>query len=627
MAQPIFGIEEFPDDDLLWRVVLFGGISRNARVPSEPVIEALLASIPSANIDPLGKDAMQSFAIYIAKIGVGQLPYVSIGSVWHRQKPMAVQIPNFHHIKKEIDTSRARFVSVGDLVMKHNVIPKSHYAFDKLLTAAATTQMVAIEIKGDPWAILIPVSELVRFYYAPSSRLAQALFWGEYAKSINEDKCGQLNDGPYRVHLRKWISDSDAWTLARFHSSEGMQEQVRHLYQGLQNHCVRSDSAYPKSFRGFQCGFPFSGTTRIEAIHVPLPCSRAGTDRALILKLLRCSAPFPFDQLLCDRDNRNLKGKNSGEEDLEPGWRRKIEQEDQNLDEWGNPIEEKLHSDSEPDRGTPSLQIDIRENRFADLDGKRLLKEEPERQKFRSAPMVGGNGPPLHGFGTGSGVWSGADRKRAEINTSRPGTADKPMLPPSLNTFFSAMRALSSDKFFSVRYVSAISEALELTSNDTSIGFPNYDPAKRKKIKWARTLCDGKFRSRQVVVAEVKAGSGYCYVLEAERRHDHEKLSILVVAAENYAQLTGTEVHSILLGSACKGRWLTATEMTELRRATTTHQQIASAAALADRIRRKACEVLGLPHPKMERKKAGAPNAADNQKTMAQITGEVIKEA
>src|SRR6202051_3456350 len=33
-----------------------------------------------------------------------------------------------------------------------------------------------------------PAAEIIRFYYGPSTRLAQALFWGEYHNMFNADR-------------------------------------------------------------------------------------------------------------------------------------------------------------------------------------------------------------------------------------------------------------------------------------------------------------------------------------------------------------------------------------------------------------------------------------------------------
>jgi hypothetical protein len=50
---------------------------------------------------------------------------------------------------------------------------------------------------------MIPTAEIIRFYYAPSTRLAQALFWGEYSEMFNAERPGSVrgvlsNEHPYR---------------------------------------------------------------------------------------------------------------------------------------------------------------------------------------------------------------------------------------------------------------------------------------------------------------------------------------------------------------------------------------------------------------------------------------------
>ena len=44
------------------------------------------------------------------------------------------------------------------------------------------------EQDGDSFAVMIPTAEIIRFYYAPSTRLAQALFWGEYGEAFNAER-------------------------------------------------------------------------------------------------------------------------------------------------------------------------------------------------------------------------------------------------------------------------------------------------------------------------------------------------------------------------------------------------------------------------------------------------------
>lgn len=590
--QPTNGIDEFNKDDMFWRVVLFGGVSFNPAVPSEPYIEVLLASLPDGVDDPYSSGAMRNFSTRQARIGVGQLPYVTIGSVWHRGRPQPTNSAAAHHICLHLDTRRIRYVSLSEL---STVIPKERYAFGGNWPFAATTQFAAIEVNGDPYAVLIPVIELIRFYYASSTRLSQALFWGEYAKSINSQRCGQIVDGPYRVHLRKWMRDSDAWILARFHASKEMQEEVKRLYKGMQFASANGMTAYPAPFRDMKCGFPFLGMTTIEAVHVPLPNQSGHSKRVLLLRLLRCSAPFPFDQLLCDRDNRNLKGVDSGEDELETGWRRRIDLEDKHLDEWGNDPTVNLHSDGEPLAGLSPLEIAIREDRFSFLDGKQLLKEQPERQRYRTAPMVGGQALDLTGFGTGSGIWSSATRKPAEVNVKQSEKVNTQTLEVSLTTFFEAMRLIGTKGQFKIRYVSRIANPLLFSERNAAVGFPTIDPRQwNKPINWARAKTGKSWRARQVVVAEVRTDAGVCYVLEGQRVKSHDKLSVLIIADLNFRELSRDRLGAFLLDCAIKNGWLSADKMPEYRRATTPHKGITSADTLATRIERKICEVMGI---------------------------------
>jgi hypothetical protein len=45
-------IEEFPDDDLLWRIERLGGVSYNVSVPSDPFIDVCLAQLPPGERNP-----------------------------------------------------------------------------------------------------------------------------------------------------------------------------------------------------------------------------------------------------------------------------------------------------------------------------------------------------------------------------------------------------------------------------------------------------------------------------------------------------------------------------------------------------------------------------------------------
>ena len=45
MAEPVYGIDDFPDDDSLWRVEWIGGVGYNTSVPSDPRITVCLTGV------------------------------------------------------------------------------------------------------------------------------------------------------------------------------------------------------------------------------------------------------------------------------------------------------------------------------------------------------------------------------------------------------------------------------------------------------------------------------------------------------------------------------------------------------------------------------------------------------
>jgi hypothetical protein len=50
---PVYAIDEFPDDELPWRIEWIGGVGYNTSVPSDPRIDVCLAQLPLGEMNPL----------------------------------------------------------------------------------------------------------------------------------------------------------------------------------------------------------------------------------------------------------------------------------------------------------------------------------------------------------------------------------------------------------------------------------------------------------------------------------------------------------------------------------------------------------------------------------------------
>jgi hypothetical protein len=239
-------------------------------VPSDPLIDVCLARLPDGETYPLSERSRSCQTKRTVKISIGLLPYISIASVWRKRQPAATDLDTYRH-RLHIDTSSCRTVALGELATSANAIPRRSYLFGASWRYVRRTLLVAVEEDGDPYGVMVPTAEIIRFYYAPSTRLAQALFWGEYKEAFNVEQSGIFEEGVVRIHLRRWLEDQDAWTLARYICSPVMQREASKLYGSLQLHQLNSTSVISEPDQALPCGFPFEGPTAVQGMFLRLP--------------------------------------------------------------------------------------------------------------------------------------------------------------------------------------------------------------------------------------------------------------------------------------------------------------------------------------------------------------------
>jgi hypothetical protein len=167
--------------------------------------------------------------------------------------------------------------------------------------------------------------------------------------------------------------------------------------------------------------------------------------RWLILQLERCSAPFPFDRVVVERDNDSARGENAEDENLMPAWS-KVGESESEVEKLAPDI---FQSNEEPQRGLEPLRIELIEDRFEDLSSKTLVKDEKIVQRYRFLPMKTAASHRLTGLGTGQGTWGTSDLQLTKLTTvqSLPQKRrEVPVLPASLETFVQAIELLGKQR-------------------------------------------------------------------------------------------------------------------------------------------------------------------------------------
>ena len=95
--------------------------------------------------------------------------------MWQKRQPVVTDLAAYRH-RLRIDTTSSRMLALGDLTSSHNAILRSNYLFGPSWSHVRRTLLIALEHDGDPYAVMVPTAEIIRFYYGPSTRFAQALF-------------------------------------------------------------------------------------------------------------------------------------------------------------------------------------------------------------------------------------------------------------------------------------------------------------------------------------------------------------------------------------------------------------------------------------------------------------------
>jgi hypothetical protein len=533
------GIKEFPSDNRYWRVDWFGAIQPNPKLPREPVLQVVITPFKTPDISalPPNKLASASSGLMDYKeqqticIGTGQLPAVCVGSIWRNsecQQQLAGQLTEF----KGLEISKHTTQVLNASAKEHNqyIIPYTHYKFGK---AGYLSKMVAIDYGGDPYGILIPMAELVRFYYAVSTDLADVIFSGDLKHNLHavlnmEHTWSEPEEQREVIGLRQRFSDQDGWILARILNSPEAWSGATAVHDAMLKSRVNGVAAHIES------NFPFAGSTNLSARCKMLPTADLNKWRYLVLSLVRCSAAFPFRHLTVYRDNDNNRakdGEDKPDNEKKPGWGgpRVIPGQQ------GKPFQ----SQQAPNKNAATEIFNLPTDRFGDIAGKEPDKPTKEQCEYRSATIVR---PPVDTNQLSSAQGDNAD---STVGTGRLNSTYEraKALPASFDTFIKAIEHLNTYEGFSAK----IREPDELT---------RYIPLTKPEgyRQWSY-LDSARSLKRRVLIADIQSNNNYLTAIEFEQR-PNEKYQMGIVTYLVPQKADSISLHRILTQlTGVKGVW------------------------------------------------------------------------
>lgn len=544
---PVIQIKEFPNDGRVWRIDWFGAVRKNDNVPTEPTIDVYLRPVSVTDKTSIADFGWLNKERICCTIGVGQLPVLTIGSLWKNGKLLDYQVivpSNLPNVNIAEDS--VRLIEAAHKDQTGYIINKAAFDIGGFKNGLSA-RCLAIESDGDPYSIIIPVAEVIRFYYAISTNLAKIAFLGSYETNFDQiigERCGfDSKTKILIIHLRQWLYDNEGWVLGRILRDKNAQQGFFQIHRSLVKQSVgKYHQPMPET------NFPFQGKTDWAARC--LSFTSGGKVRTLILELLRCTAPFPFSNLVVIRDNDGRQA--SPETDL-PESNKRPYLRNQGLK---SGTSKKLHSIEEPVQNMKRMVIDYVKERFGDLWNKELIKPEKEFCNYRKTDLL--FLPPSESttaLGTGDGT-SGQSKTTPisiSINVGKEtDIAQKPRshsrseaLPATFENMMAAVRYLSEnyqDKGVTAKVWPTL--YMPLTSNRSS---------QWSYLDTFATTTNLVKTPRRVLIAELNIDNMLFWLVEFEQRESESLTAAMIYGASS---MKAEEIKKILhLLARSKGIW------------------------------------------------------------------------
>lgn len=291
-------------DVQIWRLDWFGECAYpgSVRRYAQPSIRVSLSSLrcdPSDHVALISPDGTDHQHQHETWVPTAALPMLAIGDLWQNGHPIGspdYQVESFKNL--HINSDSASFVKAGLAIEEHFLLPLSHHPWHRLYTQSYCVALTLDEQRR----LLVPCIELIRFYFGSSSNFLQKLFTEHLTpEALWSSK--HLNPSNRHLHLvlANHLSGASATDIGRIAESKLAWRAAAGIYTSCQKASATGHPAYPYT------GFPFEGTTDLEASGIWLPFGAQERATFLVYRLRSCSHPFPFQSLSYEAGDRKVR--------------------------------------------------------------------------------------------------------------------------------------------------------------------------------------------------------------------------------------------------------------------------------------------------------------------------------
>lgn len=546
----------FPRDNRLWKVNWLANVTINPLVKSEPTIIVFLTRLKASVSDSIDLSNPNNFDKTYKEvvIGVGHLSLVNIDSVWQNGIKVKESIQT-HKYELKVDTSFAKPISFSEKTIvgdKRLLTPFQYPTGSAAYNKIKDSPIIAIPYDGDPYGLLIPAIEIIRFYHLMSSPMARAVFYGVFNRLTTDVPCFYTQTKQAVFMLNWGVGENNVWNIARYLSSDLTKQRVADIHDWVVLNSINKFEQ--KSHSTF---FPFDGETKLQFEGTKIK-DEDGNERYFCTKLKQCSGKFLFDSVLAYVMKSYISKEDYEEELANPTvyWPLYTDK----------PASE-LSSSEEPSKKHLTMQFIDHDYRFTDLEFKTKEIQTSKRSSVMSAITLYDSKNNGKEISTAEGTYGASDKRKADIGTDLDPKNSPLPVPDRLTLIISVLAYLRSQDGISVK-------TLAISLPDKYVDVEGYNQVNiwpylgetivgcfkvgNQKNKWVELDLGTEIKSRGIIIAEVSFKSKILYLMELEQYQNsstENNCSLRIQFKRDYSEIKNDELYNFVYRCGLQQRW------------------------------------------------------------------------
>ena len=240
--------------------------------------------------DQLGRRQLVSFA-------VGDLPGLTIGTLYRDGRPESRGKSLLTTRTFRLDFNQQLVFRLGETPERQAapVLPEEAYLMKGCWPPMARSAGIGLTLGTDPFGVLVPVTEILRWCYGSSSAMLQAVLSDELEDAVQQVQAkSAFAEGQYHLAFPPGFIQNDAHTLAWLATDDHARQAALHVDRSVMVNTRRSPESPVLSSPALL--FPFSDTLDVQVLGRWI--SAAGPfrrKRFLVHQILKTSFVLPFE--------------------------------------------------------------------------------------------------------------------------------------------------------------------------------------------------------------------------------------------------------------------------------------------------------------------------------------------